>query len=62
MKPSRAWVSKTPDGETIISEIRGSRVEVETRSGNVTKHTGCKPGEYIFARLVRAAREIGGTP
>lgn len=52
-----AWTSKTPDGELIVSETRGASVTVETRGGNAVQWRGCKPGDRLFARLVKAARE-----
>lgn len=52
-----AWVSKTPDGETIIAEEAGARVSVNTRDGDAVRWRGCAPGDRTFARLVKAARE-----
>lgn len=52
-----AWVSKTKDGETIIAEAGGARVEVAVRGGNVTAYRNCTPGDHIFAKLAKAARE-----
>lgn len=58
-----AWVSKTPDGETIIAETGMpnapdyARLEVSTDTGAVLRYVGTKPGEAKFARLVKAARE-----
>lgn len=52
-----AWVSKTVDGDTIVAESDKARVEVETRGGNATKWRGCVPGDNVFAKLVKAARE-----
>lgn len=50
-------VSKPVDGETIIAELGNARVEVATRGGNATKWRGCIPGDHVFGKLVKAARE-----
>jgi uncharacterized protein (DUF1697 family) len=52
-----SWISKTLDGETVIAELGNARVEVFVRSGNVFFYKGCIPGDHIFARLVKAARQ-----
>ena len=52
------WTSKSPDGERITSEEwHGQRVTVSTRGGEALQWHGCKPGDNVFARLVKAARK-----
>ena len=50
-------VSKTPDGEHIKAESRDASVTVATRGGEALRWHGCTPGDNVFAKLVRAARE-----
>jgi hypothetical protein len=52
------WVSKTPNGDKITAEeCHGVSVTVATRGGEARHWRGCTPGDNVFARLVRAARE-----
>ena len=51
------WISKSHDGERITAEEwHGEGVTVATRGGEAVHWRGCKPGDNVFARLVKAAR------
>lgn len=51
-----AWVSKSLDGQYIKAESKGASVTVETIGGNAVLWSNCKPGDNIFAKLVKEAR------
>lgn len=53
------WVSKTPDGETILAEISDylghDYVQITTRGGRLVR-ASCRRGSNEFRHLMKAAR------
>lgn len=51
------WVSKNAEGDEIKAESGKASVTVATKGGNAIRYSGCLPGDHIFAKLAKAARE-----